>query len=306
MHGNHILIEKAAILHGDITQIPVDAVVNAAASSLQGGGGVDGAIHKQGGPAVLAECKAIVAGKGNCQSGEAVISIAGNLPAKRIIHTVGPIWHRAREQAPDLLAACYRNSLRLAVNNRLVTVSFPNISTGVYGYPKEEAARIAIESVRQSLLDWPVLEKVFFVCCDRENYRLYVREIIGADRQLLGEILKYRDFLTEGEEQDYFRLTQGAGLDPYIYNENVLGFFDACSKAGLIQVYDWKTFNARAKAIVDDPQLLRQCDIVDLVRLLTLHHRTDRFVSGHMADMLMRRHLARVVDRIAELTENLL
>ncbi len=142
---------RIKLIFGDITKLEVDAIVNAANSSLMGGGGVDGAIHRAGGPQILAECREIVARQGRCSTGEAVITSGGNLPAKYVIHTVGPIWIGGNNNEPQLLKNAYLNSLKLAVANHCRTVAFPNISTGVYGYPKELAAKIAIQAVSDFL-----------------------------------------------------------------------------------------------------------------------------------------------------------
>lgn len=151
----------------------VDAIVNAANSSLLGGGGVDGAIHRTGGPAILEECRQIRAKQGGCDTGEAVITTAGQLPAKYVIHTVGPVWNNGTKGEQNLLAGCYRNSLLLAVEHGVTTIAFPNISTGVYRFPKPEAAGIAIEAVQQFLATDKNITEVFFVCFDDENYGLY-------------------------------------------------------------------------------------------------------------------------------------
>ena len=161
------------IIRADITKQQVDAIVNAANSSLMGGGGVDGAIHRAGGPAILEECKKIVAKQGGCPPGEAVITTAGNLPSKFVIHTVGPVWKGGKKNEPAKLADCYKNSLRLAVENNLRTIAFPNISTGVYGYPKKEAAEIAVKTVNEFLHVNSTMTKVYFVCFDEENFQLY-------------------------------------------------------------------------------------------------------------------------------------
>ncbi len=149
----------------------VDAIVNAANSSLLGGGGVDGAIHRAGGKSILDECIQIRNRQGGCPTGEAVITTAGNMPAKYVIHTVGPIYHGGSNSEPELLKNCYLNSLKLAAENDVKTIAFPNISTGVYGYPKAEAAEIAIQTVKNS--PYSDIEEVIFVCFDRENYELY-------------------------------------------------------------------------------------------------------------------------------------
>ncbi len=160
---------------GDITKIGVDAIVNAANSSLLGGGGVDGAIHRAGGRAILDECRKIVERQGGCPTGEAVITTAGNMSARYVIHTVGPVWHGGMNDEDKLLANAYSNSLRLAVDNGVKTIAFPNISTGVYGFPKERAAKIAIKTVRKFLENDKSLNEVVFVCFDRENHDIYER-----------------------------------------------------------------------------------------------------------------------------------
>jgi O-acetyl-ADP-ribose deacetylase (regulator of RNase III) len=160
------------LIKGDITKMEVDAVVNAAKNSLMGGGGVDGAIHAAGGPAILEECKKIREERGDLPTGDAVATTAGNMPAKYIIHTVGPVWHGGTKNEPELLAKAYRSTLQLATEKELKTVALPNISTGVYGYPKYKAARIAVETVKAYLAEHPDME-VTFVCFDDENYGLY-------------------------------------------------------------------------------------------------------------------------------------
>lgn len=162
---------KLELIQGDITRVKADAIVNAANSGLLGGGGVDGAIHRAGGPEILAACRAIIETQGKCLTGQAVITTAGFLPAKYVIHTVGPIWRGGNADEAIKLRQCYQNSLRLASEHGCRVVVFPNISTGVYGYPLPEAAQIAIEAVRES--DYPDIEKVIFVCFDSENFSIY-------------------------------------------------------------------------------------------------------------------------------------
>lgn len=166
-------MNRIELIKGDITKIKADAIVNAANSSLMGGGGVDGAIHRAGGPAILEECRKIIARQGSCKTGEAVITTAGNLPAKFVIHTVGPVWNGGKKGEASLLAACYQNSLNLAIDHNLSSIAFPNISTGVYGYPKKEAAEIALKTVMVYFKQDTLISKVYFVCFDEENYQLY-------------------------------------------------------------------------------------------------------------------------------------
>lgn len=162
---------KIELIKGDITTVTVDAIVNAANTSLLGGGGVDGAIHRKGGRLITEECKAIRNKQGGCQVGQSVITNAGNLPAKKVIHTVGPNWNDGKSNEDEKLASCYLTSLQLAEENHLKTIAYPNISTGVYKFPKQRAAEIAIQTVKR----WETeqIETVIFVCYDDENFQLY-------------------------------------------------------------------------------------------------------------------------------------
>jgi O-acetyl-ADP-ribose deacetylase (regulator of RNase III) len=161
------------VIQGDITKVKVDAIVNAANTSLLGGGGVDGAIHRAGGSLILEECRKIRAKQGSCKVGEAVITTAGRLPAKFVIHTVGPVWNGGDSNEHALLASAYRSTLKLAIANEARTIAFPNISTGIYKFPKDAAAKIAMESVSEFLATSDTIEKVIFVCFDNENYEIY-------------------------------------------------------------------------------------------------------------------------------------
>ncbi|MDR1837682.1 MAG: O-acetyl-ADP-ribose deacetylase [Treponema sp.] len=164
------------VVQGDITALDVDAIVNAANSSLMGGGGVDGAIHRAAGPVLLEECMRIAQKRrpeSPCPAGDAVITGAGKLKARYVIHTVGPIWRGGREGEPQLLASCYRKSLLLAEETGLESVAFPNISTGVYGYPKEKAAVAAVSAVKEALPQTPGIKRIVFVCFDGDNYSIY-------------------------------------------------------------------------------------------------------------------------------------
>jgi O-acetyl-ADP-ribose deacetylase (regulator of RNase III) len=167
------------LVEGDITQQDTDAIVNAANPSLLGGGGVDGAIHRAGGPQILEECRRI----GGCPTGEARITNAGRLKAKKVIHTVGPVYYRDGDCAPHLLASAYRNSLRLASEHNLRSVAFPSISTGAYGYPMEEAAPIALRTVMDYLREHPEIERVRFVLFGRVAYETYRRALEALMRE---------------------------------------------------------------------------------------------------------------------------
>ncbi len=164
---------RIEIVEGDITQQDVDAIVNAANTTLLGGGGVDGAIHRAAGPELLAECRAL----GGCPTGEARITRGHRLRARWVIHTVGPVWRDGRSGEDALLASCYRASLALARERGLRTIAFPSISTGAYRFPLERAARIAIREVRAFLEREPSIEKVFLVCFDRRAHEAYGKAV---------------------------------------------------------------------------------------------------------------------------------
>lgn len=169
------------LVGGDITRETVDAIVNAANSSLMGGGGVDGAIHRAGGPAILAECKEIRRTRGECATGEAVSTIAGNLPAKHVIHTVGPVWHGGSKGEPEKLASAYRNSLKEAVKLGVKSVAFPSISTGIYSYPVDKAAEIAIKTIAEFCKSNPQLEEVRFVLFDDTTFQAFKRALENSN-----------------------------------------------------------------------------------------------------------------------------
>lgn len=164
---------KLTLVVGDITKQKVDAVVNAANSSLMGGGGVDGAIHAAAGPKLHEECMEIVKKQGGCPTGEAVITSGGNMPAKYVIHTVGPMWFGGDANEPELLANCYTNSLKLAVENGIKTIAFPSISTGAFGYPVNKAAVVAIKCVKGFLENNDGIDEVIFVLFSDEIYNEY-------------------------------------------------------------------------------------------------------------------------------------
>lgn len=178
--ANALAFGRILLYRGDITRLDTVAIVNAANSSLLGGGGVDGAIHRAGGPEILAACRQLRAshyGSG-LRTGEAVITTGGRLPARYVIHTVGPVWNGGHKHEPELLANCYRNSLGLAARHGVGSVAFPGISTGIYGYPKVEAASIAIQEVSHFLRAHEQPAEVVFVAFGEEDFRLYEQELI--------------------------------------------------------------------------------------------------------------------------------
>jgi O-acetyl-ADP-ribose deacetylase (regulator of RNase III) len=164
-----MLQEKIEIIQGDITQLKVDAIVNAANQSLLGGGGVDGAIHRAAGPQLLEECRTL----GGCPTGEAKITAGYNLPARHVIHTVGPVWNGGGHNENNLLASCYRNSLQLAVNHKLRSIAFPSISTGVYGFPIERASRIALRVILDFITTEESSPRVVMTCFSEQDLEAY-------------------------------------------------------------------------------------------------------------------------------------
>ncbi len=165
-----MVLERMGILQGDITTLAVDAIVNAANSSLLGGGGVDGAIHRAAGPELALECRML----NGCKTGQAKITQAYKLPAQRIIHTVGPVWQGGENDEPNLLVSCYRESLKLAAQHHLQTIAFPAISCGIYSYPIDQAASIALETVQEFLMTDDVIQGVSFVCFGDDTYDAYL------------------------------------------------------------------------------------------------------------------------------------
>lgn len=170
---SHDISDRLEIVEGDITQQRVDAIVNAANSSLLGGGGVDGAIHRAAGPGLIEECRKL----GGCPTGEAKITRGYNLAAKWVIHTVGPVWHGGDRNEDELLARCYRNSLRLAKVRKISTLAFPAISTGAYGFPVERASRIAVKEIRGFLEQCDLPKRVLLICFDQDTFDRYAEAL---------------------------------------------------------------------------------------------------------------------------------
>ena len=167
--------ERIEVVQADITQLQVDAIVNAANTTLLGGGGVDGAIHAAAGPGLIEECRELH----GCETGRAKITNGYNLPAKFVIHTVGPVWHGGDQNEDDFLASCYRNSLELALDHHVKTIAFPAISTGAYAFPLERATFIAVNEVKVFLAEHEEIEKVVFCCFGDDAYEMYVRVLAG-------------------------------------------------------------------------------------------------------------------------------
>jgi O-acetyl-ADP-ribose deacetylase (regulator of RNase III) len=162
-------MERLSIIQGDITTQAVDAIINAANTTLLGGGGVDGAIHRAAGPKLLEECRTL----GGCATGDAKITKGYNLPAKFVIHTVGPVWRGGKNREDELLASCYRRCFEIAREHGIKTIAFPSISTGAYGFPVERASKIALREIRSALVSNPELQQVIVVCFDAHTYQVY-------------------------------------------------------------------------------------------------------------------------------------
>ncbi len=169
-------MKRLNIVKGDITTLAVDAIVNAANMSLLGGGGVDGAIHRAAGPRLLEECRTL----GGCRTGDAKLTKGYNLPARYVIHTVGPVWHGGTENEDNNLASCYARSFALARDHRFTSIAFPSISTGVYGFPVERASRIALRAIRDGLSANPQIDRVVVVCFDERTYQTYLDALSQA------------------------------------------------------------------------------------------------------------------------------
>ncbi len=162
------------VFEGDITKLKVDAIVNAANRSLLGGGGVDRAIHRAAGPLLLEECLTL----GGCETGQAKITKGYNLPAKHVIHTVGPVWYGGNKNEDEMLSNCYKNSLKLAVGHKLKSIAFPSISTGAYGFPLERAAKIAVKATQDFLRENKTIEKIVFVCFGKDAFDVYKKLLL--------------------------------------------------------------------------------------------------------------------------------
>ncbi len=166
-------MEKIEIVKGDITKQNVDAIVNAANTSLTGGGGVDGAIHRAAGPDLLKECRKL----GGCRTGEAKITKGYHLPAKYVIHTVGPVWHGGNDKEAEFLSNCYKDSLQIAIKYNIKTIAFPSISTGAYRFPLDRAVKIALTEIKEFLENNQLIEKIYIVCFDNATYQTYKKEL---------------------------------------------------------------------------------------------------------------------------------
>lgn len=281
--------DKIKILKGDITNQNTDAIVNAAKGSLLGGSGVDGAIHSSGGSRILDECRAIISVIGKLETGEAVITSGGNLKAKYVIHTVGPVWSGGDNDEETLLSNCYANSLKLAAGEGIRSISFPNISTGVYGYPKELAAKVAYFTVKACLERYGSISEVRFVCFDDYNYELYLK-LLDKDRK--DNINLLLDFIPyfENDKIKYYTFVEpekgrnGAFYMAYpSYDKGITDFINLIYETDLLKEDYLDYLNSReiqdtgSKEIID---ITKKSDFLLLRSILTYFVRQERFHDG--------------------------
>jgi len=218
------LIQRLKVIQADITQLDVDAIVNAANKTLLGGSGVDGAIHEAAGPLLHSACYEL----GGCETGHAKITEGFQLPARYIIHTVGPQWHGGHYNEPALLASCYRESLRLAVQYHCHTIAFPAISCGIYGFPVNLAAKIAFSSVLAFLKKDDTLEKIYFVCYGNDVYQLYSEEFILFSEQYLENKTEWQRAKTSSQKKDSDSVLDSSSMKPssFLEHKKKRSFFD--------------------------------------------------------------------------------
>jgi O-acetyl-ADP-ribose deacetylase len=265
--------DKIRVLKGDITKQNTDAIVNAANSSLLGGGGVDGAIHSSGGSRILDECRAIISKIGKLETGKAVITSGGNLKAKYVIHTVGPVWRGGDDDEEILLSNCYANSLKLAAKEGISTISFPNISTGVYGYPKDLAANVAYFTVKASLDKYESISEVIFVCFDDYNYELYMKLLDKDKRDKIKSLIDFIPYF----ENDKINMSYSG------YDTGITDFIDLVYETDLLKE-DYMDYleskgiqDTDSKEIID---IIKGSDMLLLRSILTYFVRQERFYDG--------------------------
>lgn len=288
---------KLTAVQGDITKLEVDAIVNAANCTLLGGGGVDGAIHRAAGRELLEACRVF----GGCKTGEARITPGFRLPAKFVIHTPGPVWHGGKRGEPELLRACYVNSLTLAVENGCKSIAFPAISTGVYGYPKREAAEIAVDVVR----NWPQLhpKEVIFCCFSSEDLEIYQKKLNELKKQLIDELCSFIPYFEQQVNKKISwssNMSDGNSVFPYpLYDLEVRQFVKKIHEFGCDQQYleNIKDFNI-------DSQNFENADM-DLVRtLLTFFARGERFCDGLQAQRIENGWILQLLKRLRKISTN--
>lgn len=281
--------DKIVIIKGDITKQNTDAIVNAANSSLLGGNGVDGAIHRAGGSSILDECRVIVSIIGKLETGEAVITTGGNLKAKYVIHTAGPVWNGGDKNEEALLSNCYANSLKLAVENGIRTIAFPNISTGVYAFPKDLAAKVAYFTVKASLEKYKNISEVRFVCFDDYNYELYLKLFNNDKRYNINRLLDFIPYF-ENDKNEFYTFSEpekNQGETIYMaypsYDKGVTDFIDLVYETGLLKEDYLDYMEEKGIRNVDSNEfidIIKQSDLLLLQSILTYFVRQERFYHG--------------------------
>lgn len=305
---------RITLVQGDITEQDVDAVVNAANSSLLGGGGVDGAIHRRGGPAILADCRRLRATRfpKGLPTGQAVATTAGELPALWVIHTVGPVYSPSEDRSA-LLASCHRESLRVADELGARTVAFPAVSTGAYGWPVEDAARIAVRAVREA--DTRVTE-VRFVLFDARAFTAYEEALRAAgptDEEIAAALAAQPEEawrrlfdLADALTPDDLKVTWQGGeeTEPGVrtapwpeYSPAVRRILDALSELGVVVVFDWTEWHRRSP-LFPDGRGLRDAPVADAARLATTYIRGERFSAGSIQRAIENGALQAILDRL--------
>jgi len=277
---------RITITKGDITKENVDAIVNAANSSLLGGNGVDGAIHAAGGSQILEECKDIAQKIGKLDIGEAVITSGGDLVAKHVIHTVGPIWQGGENKEEVLLANAYSNCLKLAGEKKIKTIAFPSISTGVYGFPKELAAKIAFDTVNESLENYEDIEEVKFICFDNYSYKLYLGLLKNDMKERIKALLEFIPYF-EDEKIEFTSWVGGEKNKNGVitmahpkYDVGIINFIEAVGNSG-IMMDDYLGFVEDKIGINSDINSVVKGGSLDTLRaILTYYVREEKFCDG--------------------------
>ena len=302
--------DRIIIVKGDITKESTYAIVNAANSGLLGGGGVDGAIHSAGGSAIFDECRTIIRQIGELKTGEAVITSGGNLKAKYVIHTVGPVWNGGNSSEEALLSNCYVNSLKLAVENEIRTIAFPNISTGVYRFPKDLAAKVAYFTVKASLEKYQNISEVRFVCFDDYNYELYLKLQINDNKNKINLLLNCIPYFENDKNKFYVFQEPEKGKDGIIYmaypsyDKGITDFINLVYETGLLKEDYLDYLKEKEIQNVDSSEIIEiiaKSDLLLLQSILTYFVRQERFYDGLWGKAAKDKIFLNILYRLREL-----
>lgn len=302
--------DKIVIVKGDITKETTEAIVNAANSSLMGGGGVDGAIHRAGGSSILEECRKIIKEIGRLNPGEAVITSGGKLKARYVIHTVGPVWHGGNDNEEALLSNCYINCLKLAADNDIRTIAFPNISTGVFRYPKDMAAKTAYFTVKAVLEKYHNISQVRFVCFDDINYKLYSRLNNEDNRSKISLLLDYIPYF-ENEKNNFYTFEQPQRCEEddfpmtcLSYDKGVDDFIDSVYETDLLKEDYLDYLKQREVEDLNSKDLIniiKKADLPLLRCILTYFVCQERFYDGLWGKAAKDKLFLNILYRLKEL-----